>query len=280
MKEEVFRYGENDRGYGMMSLPAILDNAPVVIIFNSGLIQREGPYRLNVHVCRNLADCGFIAIRIDLSGKGDTPAREGLVNRESVALDWKYIKESINARFGKRSLTLMGLCSGADNAIKITADEKDVKGLILLDPVSPPDADFHRRALKAKLTNIHKWLELPANMRRRFRRRMGWETDPYGHMASLRDLPTFQDSQRCFTRIVHNNGRVLAIFTSQAVERYNQEGQFARAMNVVGFDQCCEEVFWPQVEHIFPVQVHRDRLVEKIRDWAQRQFNTLNVKVG
>jgi hypothetical protein len=280
MKEEVFRYGENNRGLGMVSLPAILDNAPVVVTFNAGLIHREGPYRLNVHICRTLAECGFIAIRIDLSGKGDTPVREGLINRESVALDWKYIKASINDRFGQRSLTLMGLCSGADNAIKVTAEDKDVKGLILLDPVSLQDAEFHRRALKAKLTNIHKWLNLPANMLRRFRRRMGWETDPYEHMASLRDEPTPQDYHRCFTHIVRNRGQVLVIFTSQAVERYNREGQFARAMDIAKFDQCCEEVFWPQVEHLFPVQVHRDRLLEKIRDWAQRQFNTLNERVG
>jgi hypothetical protein len=280
MKEEVFRYGENNRGFGMVSFPSNLENAPVVVTFNAGLTHREGPYRLNVHICRMLAECGFIAIRIDLSGKGDTPARVGLINRESVALDWKYIKESINDRFGVRSLTLMGLCSGADNAIKITAEEKDVKGLILLDAVSPPDADFHRRALKDKLTNIHKWLNLPMNIRRRFLRSMGRETDPYEHMASLRDEPTPQDYQRCFTHVVRNRGQVLAIFTSQSVERYNREGQFARAMDIAKFDQCCEEVFWPQVKHLFPVQVHRDRLLEKIRDWAQRQFNTLNERVG
>ena len=280
MKEEVFRYGENNRGFGMVSLPADLDNAPVVVAFNAGLIHREGPYRLNVHLCRTLADCGFIAIRIDLSGKGDTPAREGLTNRESVALDWKYIKESINDRFGKRSLTLMGLCSGADNAIKVTAEENDVRGLILLDPVSSTDAGFERRVLKGKLTNIHKWLNLPANLWRRFRRRIGRETDPYAHVLGLRDEPTSEDTQRCFAHIVNNHGRVLAIFTSQQAERYNQEGQFARAMDIAGFDRCCEEVFWPQVEHLYPVQVHRERLVEKIRDWAQRQFDTLNDRVS
>ena len=280
MKEEVFRYGENNRGYGMVTVPASLENAPVVVTFNAGLIHREGPYRLNVLVCRALAEIGFIAIRIDLSGKGDTPAREGLSNRESVALDWKYIKASINDRFGERNLTLMGLCSGADTAITITAEEKDVKGLILLDPVSPVDADFHRRALKAKLTNIHKWLNLPANILRRFRRGMGWETDPYQHMASLRDAPTPQDARCCFTHIVSNNGRVLAVFTSHAVDRYNQEGQFTRAMEIDGFDRCCEEVYWPCVEHIFPVQVHRDRLMEKIDDWARRQFSVLNQRAG
>ncbi len=275
MKEEVFRYGENDRGFGMMSLPAMPDKAPVAVLFNAGLIHREGPYRLNVLISRALAHCGFIAIRIDLSGKGDTPAREGLLNRESVALDWNYIKKSIHARFGKRNLILMGLCSGADNAIKIAAEEKDVKGLILLDSISIRDAQFHRRALRAKLTDIRKWLALPAILSRRFLRVFRLAHNTSAQMASLRDEPTTDDLLRCFTHIVSTQGQVLAFFTSHALGHYNQQGQFARALNIAGLENCCEEVFWPQVQHLYPVEIHRQRLVAKVHDWAQRHFNDL-----
>lgn len=273
MKEEVFRYGENNRGFGMMSLPTELDNAPVAVLFNAGLIHREGPYRLNVLVSRALAQCGFIAIRIDLAGKGDTPAREGLVNRESVALDWQYIKKSIHARFGKRHLVLMGLCSGADNAIKTTATDADVKGLILLDPIAAHDADFNARAFRAKVTNIHKWLHLPISLWRRALRVIGVGGKLSEQMASLRDEPTAEDSQRCFTHIVNVKGQVLAFFTSQTLEHYNQQGQFSRALNIAGLAERCEEIFWPQVEHLYPVDVHRQRLIAKVRDWAQRHFH-------
>jgi hypothetical protein len=275
MREEVFRYAENNRGFGMMSLPEALDGAPVVVLFNSGLIHREGPYRLNVMLSRALADCGYIAIRVDLSGKGDTPARENMINRESVALDWKYIKESINTRFGKRNLVLMGLCSGADNAIKITAAEKDVKGLILLDPISARDEGFSRRAMRAKLTNINKWLHLPVKLWKRAIRLIGSGNKTSGQVMNLRDEPTAEDSQLCFRHIASVQGRVLAFFTSHAMDCYNEQGQFVRALHIDGLDKCCEEVFWPLAEHLYPVEVHRQRLVDKVKDWAKQHFKEL-----
>lgn len=275
MKEEAFRFGAGNLGLGMVTLPADISSAPVVVALNAGLTAREGPHRLNVLACRGLAQAGYIAIRLDLAGKGDTPAREGLSNRESVALDWQHIKQSIMQRYGERKLVLMGLCSGADNAIKIAANDSDVHGLILLDPISPKDAGFAKRELLSKLNNLHKWINLPHALVTRVRRRLGLEQDPYAVMASLRDDPTAEDTDACFRHIAACEGRVLAVFTSQAVPHYNQQGQFVKALNITGLESCCEEVYWPLVLHIYPVQIHRDRLLEKIIDWGKANLEHL-----
>jgi len=275
MKEEVFRYGESGRGFGLVSLPEDATEAPIAVLFNAGLISREGPHRMNVLICRALANIGYIAIRIDLSGKGDTPSRNGLTNRESVALDWSYIKAAIGDRFGSRKLVLIGLCSGADNAIKIAATEEDVLGLVLLDPVSPMDKGFQKRSLISKITNRYKWLNLPFSLIKKFRLAIGAEHDSYKEMLALRDEPTPKDLSDCMNHIVASKGRVLAIFTSQASYHYNQQGQFARALNIQGLEYCCEEVHWPLVNHIFIVQTHRYRLVDKISSWATINFECL-----
>jgi hypothetical protein len=278
MREEAFYYGESNRGFGMVTLPENPDSAPVAVLFNAGLVHREGPYRLNVLIARALAEIGIISIRVDLSGKGDTPSREGLINRESVALDWSFIKKSIAARFGQRNLLLIGLCSGADNAIKITAEEDNVRGLVLMDPVSPKDADFKKRLLIAKLTNPYKWLNLPHSLATRFRRAVGIEKDPLLEATMLRDEPTLHDLQSCMKRIVSCNGKVLAVFTGQASYHYNTQGQFVRALNIEGFnDNCCEEVYWPHVNHIYQVQTHRERLVQKISSWAAENLRCLQL---
>ncbi len=275
MKEEAFRFGAGNLGFGMVTLPADISRAPVVVALNAGLTAREGPHRLNTLACRGLAQAGYIAIRLDLAGKGDTPARDGLTNRESVALDWQHIKQSIVQQYGERKLVLMGLCSGADNAVKIAATDADVHGLILLDPISPKDTDFAKRELLSKLNNLHKWLNLPRTLVTRVRRRFGMEHDPYAVMAGLRDEPTADDIDACFRHIAACQGKVLAVFTSQAASHYNQQGQFVRAINIAGLESCCEEVFWPLVLHIYPVQIHRDRLLEKIIDWGKANFDHL-----
>lgn len=275
MREEAFYYGESDRGFGMITLPKQTESAPVAVLFNAGLVHREGPYRLNVFIARALADIGIISIRVDLSGKGDTPSRDGLINRKSVALDWSFIKKRISERFDHKNLLLIGLCSGADNAIKITAEEDNVRGLVLMDPVSPKDHDFNKRLLISKLTNPHKWLNLPYSLAKRFRRATGIEKDPHQEAIMVRDEPTLKDLHNCMKKIVACNGKVLAVFTSQASYHYNDQGQFVRALNIKGLDNCCEELYWPLVNHIYQVQTHRERLVKKISSWAGENLRCL-----
>ena len=69
---------------------------PSVTLLNAGVIHRVGPHRLHVRLARALAAAGFPALRLDLSGIGDSrPLAEGLTFRESAvadirtALDWQ-----------------------------------------------------------------------------------------------------------------------------------------------------------------------------------------------
>lgn len=265
MKERVFRYGDTKFGLGMVTLPDEIEGAPVVVLFNAGLLHRAEPYRMNVLVCRHLAQIGYIAIRIDLSGKGDTPARPKMANRESVALDWSFIKKSLEREFGKRRLVLFGLCSGADNAIKIAAKDEDVYGLILLDPISRQDESFRLRRIHGKLTNPNFWLSIHKVLRHRLMP----ERESPTLTANLRGEPTDNDLKECCQNLVRRQGRVLAFFSSYSTKYYNQEGQFARSISMEGLEKICEEVYWPQVEHLYSVQIHRDRLIDRIVKWGK-----------
>ena len=175
MNEEAFRYGEGNRGFGMVTLPSedLVKHSSMVVLFNAGVLHREAPYRLNVLISRALAECGFKVLRVDLSGNGDSPAREGLTYRESVALDWKYIKQSITRKYGPQKYILGGLCSGANNAIKITANDFDIYGLILLDPMTPKDKRFLKRMLVSKISNPYRWRNLPKTINTRIARILG-----------------------------------------------------------------------------------------------------------
>lgn len=265
MKEHVFRYGETKYGMGFVTTPDDLDGAPVVVLFNAGLLHRAEPYRMNVLLCRQLAQIGYIAVRIDLSGKGDTPARPQMSNRESVALDWQFIKNSIEQAYGKRKYILFGLCSGADNGIKIAAQDNDVQGLILLDPISRTDEAFKSRQLWAKILNPSKWRHALLTLPKRLKRK-----PPENKFAiNLRDEPTGKDLDDCCRNLIDREGCILAVFSSYAANYYNQKGQFCRAMSMEGLDRICEEVYWPEAEHLYSVQSHRDRLLNRIVEWGK-----------
>ena len=249
---------------GMVTIPDDLEKAPVIVLFNAGLLHRAEPYRMNVLVCRQLAQIGYIAVRIDLSGKGDTPARPQMSNRESVALDWAYIKQSLQNEFGKRKLILFGLCSGADNSIKIAAQDEDVVGLILLDPISRQDQSFKSRQIRRKITNLHKWRNIHHVLLKLTKKHQG-----PAFASNLRDEPTDDDLEKCCRNLVKREGRVLAFFSSFATKYYNEEGQFGRSMRMEGLERICEEVFWPRAEHLYSVQIQRDRLINKIAEWGK-----------
>lgn len=272
MNEQVFRYGETGQGFGISCLPDEMDGAPVVVFLNAGLLHRAEPYRLNVLVSRALANLGYICIRVDLAGKGDSPERPETINRESVAIDWSFISKSIEKQFGERKVLILGLCSGADNAIKLTAEDSNIRGLVLLDPISAKDTNFKRRQLLLKLSNIHTW-------RRQFRKLIAIGSLLTGRKKSsdkafyLRDAPTEADVKSCFEAVIERNGRVLAVFTSLALPYYNDSGQFVRSLDLNGLDRCCTEIFWPQMGHLFPVQHHRDLLVKTITKWAAENLH-------
>jgi hypothetical protein len=206
-----------------------------------------------------------------LSGKGDTPSRVGLSNRESVALDWKEISKSINRQFGKRTILIMGLCSGADNAIKLTGDSPSVRGLILLDPVAKRDRDFQKRKILTRIKNIHYLANLPVSIFKRVKRLICLKKGNKS-LSSLRDQPNESDILNCFTAIKDRDGRVIAFFTGAMTDVYNLEGQFAKTLPV-NIESLIVEKFWPDAEHVYPVQFHRDRLLNEIESWAVSHFS-------
>jgi hypothetical protein len=85
---------------------------------------------------------------------------------------------------------------------------------------------------------------------------------------TLRESPTREQMREAFQLIRQRDGRVLSIFTNYALSYYNQTGQMDRVLSVEGYHKFCTELFWPDVEHTYPLEVHRLRLIKTIKSWA------------
>jgi pimeloyl-ACP methyl ester carboxylesterase len=271
IQEKALRYGEGGRGFAMLTLPDSLDGAPVVVMLNAGLLHRTEPYRLNVLAARRLAALGYVCVRVDLSGKGETPAREALTNRESVALDWTHLCDALERHLGKRPFIVMGLCSGADNGIKLAAKDARIRGLILMDAESPPDTGFAARRWISRATSWRRWAHLPSWILRRLKARA--KSGEKQADLRLRDPPWPADLDMCIKNMVASDGRILMVFTNHQSDRYNQQGQFCRAMKVPGLERICAEHYWPEVSHMYPVENHRFRLLALLEVWARDQLS-------
>jgi len=280
LTEEPLQFGEGGRLFGILTLPSAphrdARDLPVFVFLNAGLLHRVGPYRLHVRLVRKLAEMGFSSLRVDLAGRGDSPGVSGLTNQQSVAADYEEIVGMLESRLGRVPLVLGGLCSGADNAIRLAPTDPRVIGMLLLDPVCSLDDGFRARELFMKYTNPARyvvWLKrrltlltsLPGE---------DWSDKETVDPMTLRDQPSDEQLRAAFEAICERRGRVLSVFTRYATQYYNQLGQFGRTLGVAGYQRFCTELFWPQAAHTYTLEVHRRRLIDEVKNWAGGYIRT------
>lgn len=280
MIEEPLQFGEGGRLFGVLTRPEDeAGDATVFVFLNAGLLHRAGPHRLHVRLARRLAAQGKYSLRIDLGGLGDSIAPPGVTYPESVAVDFADVLEFLNMEMSAPDLVLVGLCAGADNAIRLAPDNPQVKGLVLMDPVCDKDdgfearkSTFAKRALATKAATPSRYV--PA-IKRRLESLTGQdggddegETKSTADSLDLRDIPTPEQTRQAFEQVRERQGRVLSVFTSYALRYYNEHGQMARVLGVNGYDEFATEIFWPQMRHTYPLETHRLKLMDAIEKWA------------
>jgi len=115
-----------------------------VVMLNAGSVHRIGPDRMWVQLARAWAARGFVVLRLDISGIGDSPPRQGQPENEvysgqaleDVALALNYMRD----RLGVQRLHLLGLCSGAYHAFKAAAAGHAIDSAVMINPLT-----FHWR---------------------------------------------------------------------------------------------------------------------------------------
>lgn len=271
LMEEPLHFGENGRLFGILTRPSAprpnAPNLPVFVWVNSGFLHRVGPRRLYVRLARALADEGFTTLRVDLSGRGDSFADANLTTEESLADDYRSIVSVLEARLGRVTLVVGGLCSGADDAIRLAFNDSRVVGMVLMDAVCDPDAGFKARDFVRRCTNFARyrhWLK----KRIKGPKAPGDDTKQAIDKLSLREFPVRRQMQEAFRLIHERNGQVLSLFTGYAEEYYNQVGQMARVLELNDNQQFCIELFWPDASHTLSLELHRSRLIEAVKTWA------------
>lgn len=275
-KEEVLNISGSSSSFAILTLSE-RDDAPVIVQFNAGVLHRSEPYRLNTELARKAAQLGFHSVRFDVAGNGDAEVRDGLDENESVMRDWYAVRQSIEQRLGQRKYLFMGLCSGADNSIKVASQVQETVGLILLDPTPPVGSIDNRSVFKNKLRNPWFWLRLPLNVcKSLFKTKVEESSDgtiadyhyeglplQYGNRA----LPSEAELSEVMHK-VSSAGGILSVFTSYSSQVISSERQLADFFDLS--DKQREhfvEAYFPDMEHLFALAEHRKMLLRLVSEW-------------
>ena len=137
--ELAVHFGRSASLMGILSRPPSETpiRRPAVVILNTGIAHRVGHHRMYVKMARELAALGHLVFRFDFSGIGDSAAAGDTLDPieahqadVSEALDWLTASCDVN------EAVLIGLCAGAEIALRYGHSDKRVIGLVLLDPRS------------------------------------------------------------------------------------------------------------------------------------------------
>jgi alpha-beta hydrolase superfamily lysophospholipase len=109
-----------------------------VILLNAGADHHIGASRLYVSMARRWAQHGYVVLRMDLAGLGDSGTRPGRADDDVFPLqavdDIRAAIEFLRNAYGVRDVALAGLCSGAYHALRAAVAGLSVNRILMVNP--------------------------------------------------------------------------------------------------------------------------------------------------
>ena len=259
---------------------------PGVILLNAGIVYRVGPHRLTVNLARRFARAGHIAFRFDLAGLGDSRARKGATSHEArVIEDVRAAMDQLQKANGTDRFILGGLCSGADNSLRVALVDPRVTAIVLLDPYAYRTPGFYLRHYLARVGRLRSWTgatrrgteALLAAARARLPRRASGEANgdvpeaiqvPAGPQYS-RYHPPRQLFAAQLRQLIDRGVMIYVAYTGSLNAVYNYAEQFDDAFAAYGIgnsDLRC--TFVPTVNHTYTELAAQRQLGDALVEWA------------
>lgn len=282
-------YGDSTPLSGILTVPlqSVRENAPLIVILNAGIIHKVGPNRLHVRLARHAARLGIGAFRFDFAGIGDCATRDdGRSLSEAVLVDITETLNFLEESVGARSFVLVGLCAGADNALKAARTDSRVVGIVLLDPTAYRTAKWYWYRYTRLLVSSRFWkLVLTFNhpgVRVRLQK-LGKLLFRKSDSPGLNRRPEFfsiglgnkENMERHLIDVVKRKCQLLCVFSGGWERVYNYREQLLDLFPHVNFDNCLRLEHFPQADHTFDCEEHRTLLLRAILDWYEK---TIQVK--
>ena len=280
MTERALAFGRDSGLVGVLSEPtasAAVPDAPAVVMWNVGIQHRIGPYRVQVDIARDLAARGFASLRFDLSGMGDSAARQdNRPDQERAQDDVRQAMDLLQKRRGGRSFVPLGFCSSVDTAHAISLADERVVGACFLEGYAYRTRGF--------------WMRYP----QRFLERRRWERYVVNHPWVAATLgragsPPPPDERAAFgsvfernyptpaqfgadVRTLANRGvRLLFVYVGGDTD-FNHRGQFFEMAGDRSLADRVDVEYYAGADHTLFRPTDRRRVVERVGSWMASAF--------
>jgi dienelactone hydrolase len=123
---------------GMLHLPEGKGPFPAVVFFHGFTGNKSEAHRLFVQTARGLAGAGVAALRIDFRGSGDSAGEFSQMSVSSEVADGHAALRYLRGRrdIDRQRIGILGMSMGGMVASLVTADEPEVRAVVLWNPVA------------------------------------------------------------------------------------------------------------------------------------------------
>lgn len=275
MHETIRLLGPDRRLISVLTAPTTSGDEPPLgcILVNAGVIHRIGPHRINVKVARALAAQGIASIRLDLSGRGDSPAsKSSLTLPQQTVVDVQLAMDELAREYGCERFVMFGICSGAVVAMDAAAQDARLVGVCLYDGFAYP-------TWKTKL--VYYWRSITGRSATLVAQSVGRNLAAIGNLLGKRsgpDLPAVNlgigdlpvETYRGFLESMAARGaNVWVVFTGSVGHVYNHAGQFDAVFASPALAGRVHCDYLPQLDHTLTTQASQRDWIERLVGWAQ-----------
>lgn len=278
VQEKVAVFGEARGLIGVLTLPTGDPGlqAPHVVLLSTGILHRVGTSRLWVSLARALGAAGLACLRFDYSGIGDSERRRDVGSmRESVERDIADALAYLSKTRGAERIVLVGLCSGAYDALLVAQEDRRVVGAVLIDMPGPFLTWRHtvhhllQRALRPASWKhplqkflYHSRMLLPAGP-------ADAPDDGAGYVFGGRSPAARERMHAQLMRLLERQVELYAIFTAGIETNYNHRSQFREVFPAAARHPAFSYDYLPDADHGFSVRSDRAGLIAGIVRWAR-----------
>jgi len=271
MTEQLASFGEGFSLNGIINVPDQLDNQkPAVVILNSGLMHKVGTCRISVKLARALANAGYLVTRFDLSGIGDSEAREvNLDPNDRIVEEVSTVLDSISESYGISKFVLYGLCSGAQNSFKTALQDDRVVGLAGVDNFGFRTKRYHVAHYLPKLIQPGHWVSFIVRHTKQvlsFIKGIVVNT-PKTVVQDLWPYPPKEFIETGYKKLAQRGLRFLYIYTGSWVHQYNYLNQFYHMYPSVNFGDNVTLEYKPEMTHSMVEPESQSFVIATILGW-------------
>jgi pimeloyl-ACP methyl ester carboxylesterase len=272
--EQALLLGERRSLVSVIARPRVPGNAdlPAVVILNTGIVHRVGHHRMYVTLSRMLAAGARTVVRFDQSGLGDSAARSDHLPPLAAGLaDIREVLDALEQAHQVSRFILVGLCSGADQAVLYGHRDPRVVGLVIMDPTIPPTPRYYLYYILRRMSRLQNWTSFMtgrsgllrmASAHLLNRLRSADDSRP----LSLQNLQFSPYLARCYAATAARGMRVLVAFTALS-PRHAYERQILDAFPEVSTSGSLQLQYFLESDHLFSAPADRARLFRVIDAW-------------